>query len=264
MTSTINIKGFRIGESIRIQDIKLGRKEVLHASTLTELFFCVKENEFVFIQSDGEVSFANCTNDIIQYYLQFLHAFIDSPVTHKDEYGEDFIIYVDPNQTLKFEYNSISVPEVNADVIRIVMLNVNQSVVLDFYNTLSQQYLNETSYLTKEMEASGRLKISGKTLMKFIGKTQNTQNRIIDNLYFLDSPELVWEDEYISQINQGLIKVFQLKIRFKEIEYTLKIIDNNLRTFTQLVYHRDNSKLEIVIIVLILFEFINALINSFW
>jgi len=264
MPSSIQIKGFRIGESIRIQDIKLGIKEIIYAFTVTELFFGVNDNAYVFIQSDGEVSFANCTSDVIQYYLQILHQHIVSPVLHEEEFKEELMIYVDANQPLKFDYNSISIPEVNADVIKIVMLNVNQSVVLDFYNTLSQQYLNETSYLTKEMELFGQLKISGKTLMKFIGKTQNTQNRIIDNLYFLDTPELVWEDEYVSQINAGLMKVFQLKIRFKEIEYTLKIIDNNLRTFTQLVYHRDNSKLEIVIIVLILFEFINALINSFW
>jgi len=95
--------------------------------------------------------------------------------------------------------------------------------------------------------------------MKFIGKTQMTQNRIIDNLYFLDAPDTVWENEYLSQINNGLSKIFKMKTRFREVEYTLHIIDNNLRTFAQLVQHRDSSKMELIIIFLILFEVLNAL-----
>ena len=95
--------------------------------------------------------------------------------------------------------------------------------------------------------------------MKVIGKTLNTQNRIVDNLYFLDAPDTVWENEYLSQINSGLSKIFKTKTRFREVEYTLRIIDNNLRSFAQLVQHRDSNKMEVIIIFLILFEVLNAI-----
>lgn len=132
-------------------------------------------------------------------------------------------------------------------------------MVLDYFTELSQDLLFETGKFTQELELTGKLSISKTRLMKFIGKTLNTQNRIIDNLYFIDAPDTVWENEYLSQINHGLSGVFNLKTRFREVEYTLKIIDNNLGVFAQLVQHRESKKLDIIIIFLIFFEILNAL-----
>ena len=139
---------------------------------------------------------------------------------------------------------------------------MSQSVLLDYFTALSQDFLNETAKFSRELELRGKLSIPKTKLMKFIGKTLNTQNRIIDSLYFLDAPDTVWENEYLSQINNGLSRTFNLKTRFREIEYTLKIIDNNLRTFAQLVQHRESNKMELIIIFLIFFEILNALFGK--
>ena len=72
----------------------------------------------------------------------------------------------------------------------------------------------------------------------------------------------MWEEEYLSQINAGLSGTFNLKTRFKEVEYTLTIIDNNQRIFAQLVQHRDANKLEWIVILLILFEVLHAVLGG--
>jgi uncharacterized Rmd1/YagE family protein len=258
----IKIVAYQLGKNIHLSPFKSAYEGVVYSSTATEVFIKKGDFSYIYVQNYGEVAFSDCSERDIQEFIAFIRPFVDAPVVSGKEHKEDFVIEVNPGQKLNFDYNFIKVPEINADVIKIAMLNVSQSVVLDYFTELLQTLLSETSKITEELEQRGKLSISKTNLMKFIGKTQNTQNRIIDNLYFLDAPDTVWEIEYLSQINNGLSRIFNLKTRFREVEYGLKIIDNNLRTFAQLVQHRDSNKMELIIIFLIFFEVLNALIGK--
>jgi uncharacterized Rmd1/YagE family protein len=258
----VKIVAYLLGKNIHLKNFKEAYQGSIHSGTSTELFIQKGETSFIYIQNYGELAFSDCTDDQINEYIALIMPFVDGRVSKGKEYKEDFIIEVNPGHALKFDYNFIQVPEINADVIKIAMLNVSQSVVLDYFMELSQNQLTETDTFSRELEQRGKLGISKTKLMKVIGKTINTQNRIVDNLYFLDAPDTVWENQYLSQINSGLSKIFKTKTRFREVEYTLRIIDNNLRTFAQLVQHRDSNKMEVIIIFLILFEVLNALFGK--
>ncbi len=258
----IKIVAYRLGGAIHLKNLKAAYKGGIHSATSTDVFIQKGEYAYIYVQNYGEVAFSECDDKTISEFLDFVRRFAEAPALAEKEYKEDFVIEIDPGSQLKFDYNSIRVPEINADVIKISMLNVSQSVVLDYYTEVSQNILYETTKYTRELELSGKLRISKKELMKLIGKTLNIQNRITDNLYFLDAPDTVWDDEYLSKINAGLSKIFNLKTRFNEVEYTLKIIDNCQKTFAQLVQHRDANKLEWVIILLIFFEVLNTLIGK--
>ncbi len=257
----IKIVTYWLGEKIDLKSFNLAYKEPIYSSTSTEIFIRKGEHSYIYIQNYGEVSFSDCDEITIDEFIDQIGFFVHKPVLQRNQYREDFLINVDINSKLHFEYTSIRIPEINADVIKIILLNVSQSVVLDHFSDLSRSLLNDTNKITLELELKGKLGISKSKLMKFIGKTLNTQNRIIDNLYFLDAPDTVWENEYLSKINIGLSRTFDLKTRFREIEYTLKIIDHNLRTFAQLIQHRDSNKLEWIIIFLILFEILHAIVG---
>ena len=97
-------------------------------------------------------------------------------------------------------------------------------------------------------------------MLKFIGRALNTQNDIADNIYIFDAPEEVWENENLDSLNKGLIKHFDLRVRISEIEYTLRIIDDNLKVFLQISNQRESNVLEWIIIVLILMELLNIFI----
>jgi len=252
-----------LGESINLQKVREAYPGTVSVGSLSEVFIRKGEYAYVYVQNYGEVAFSNCDENTIKEFIASVLPFVDSPALPGKEYKEDFIISVAPGQSLSFEYNSIQVPDINADVIKIVMLNVNQSVVLDYFTELCQNILYETTRYTHELELRGKVGISKTKLMKLIGKTLNIQNRITDNLYFLDAPDTVWDMEHLSEINAGLSKTFNLKTRFREVEYTLKIIENNQRTFAQLVQHRDANKLEWIIILLIFLEVVNTLIGKY-
>jgi uncharacterized Rmd1/YagE family protein len=161
-----------------------------------------------------------------------------------------------------FEFNEAVLDKLDEKVIRIAMLNLAQSVALDYYHWVSENLLTQVKSFANELEISGKLKISRKNMMRFLGKALNTQNDIAENIYIFDAPDQVWDDEYLDKLHQGLMKHFDLRVRFSEIEYTLRIIKDNLTVFRDIIHQRESSILEIIIIILILVEVFDLFITK--
>ncbi|HEX8039620.1 MAG TPA: RMD1 family protein, partial [Chryseosolibacter sp.] len=178
---------------------------------------------------------------------------------------DEFQIRVEPGKGTFFEFAEAVVDKLTEKAIRVAMLNLAQSVALDHYHAVSENLLTEIKGFANQLERTGKLKISRKNMHRFLGKALNTQNDIAENIYIFDAPDLTWEDEYLDKLHQGLMKHFDLKVRFSEIEYTLRIIENNLAIFREIIHQRESNLLEFIVILLILVEvfdlFITKLLN---
>ena len=255
----VKILAYQISEQINLKKLKADYKAPIYSSSSVDLYYykAEKNNSALYILSYGVVVFANYEDIEISHFLNFLKEYCVNPL--KEPYIEDVLVH--EGKKLSFSYNDVYLPEIKPDVIRIVMLNVAQSALLDFYTESSQILLTEAGQLTNQLEKYGQLKISRKNLLKFIGKTLNIKNRIIDNLYIFDVPDVVWENEYLDKVNDGMSKTFDIKTRFHETEYTLKIVESNLTIFTEIVQQKTSNIQELIIIFLILFEVVNVIIG---
>lgn len=177
------------------------------------------------------------------------------------KHSEEFEIVTEAKE-IKFGFNKIEIISPNADVFRLIMLNVSQSVALDYYYELTNRLLVETNLQTQYLEKKGRLYISGKNLKKYIGRTLNLKSNIAENLYIFDSPAETWEDEDLNKIDIGLKKTFDLQVRFRHIQESLQIIKDNFELFKDIMQYRSSYVLEIIIIILILMEVVNLVIEK--
>ncbi|MFV0571277.1 MAG: RMD1 family protein [Xanthomarina gelatinilytica] len=100
----------------------------------------------------------------------------------------------------------------------------------------------ETNKHTKYLENKGELDISGNKLKRFIGKVLNIKNRILENLYIFDSPEITWENEQLNKLNTDLKQTFDLKDRYRLIHDRIEIIKENLELFKASSQHFQNEK----------------------
>ena len=159
--------------------------------------------------------------------------------------------------------NKIEVPSATVvDVLRLVMLNVSQSVALDFYEDQTNRLLEETNNYTQGLEKRGRLGISGKKLKQYIGRTFLLRNKIAENIYVFDSPPETWENESLNKIDVDLKRTFDLQVRVRVIQEGLNIIRDNLELFRSLLQYRNSTILEWVIIILIFVEVIDLLLQK--
>jgi len=255
----IQIVAYQPAENINIKRLKADYTGQLIGSAVYDLFYRYKSG-YIYVLSYGVVVFANVEEIDRSNFLNLIRNYSDNLLEVRIQ--EDFVINKGASQSPEFAYNALSVPEVNDDIIRITMLQVAQSIALDFYQERSQLLLTETVQLTNQLERFGKLKTSKKQVLKFIGRTLNMKNRIIDDLYVFDSPPVTWESELLGKVNDGLAKTFDINVRFRDVEYTLRSVEANLQIFMDLINTEQSHRLEWIIIGLILFEVIHLLVQQ--
>jgi required for meiotic nuclear division protein 1 len=256
----MKIEAYQISEVI---NLKKFRNEYANEPLLfnnSELFYRRENGTYCYLLSYGVVAFADFTDLEKSEFIRFVKGYVEDEVEGK--YDDNFDILTDPSVSVVLKYNSITVSEITEDTIRIVMLNVGQSVALDHYEELTLAIFNDTKKITDELETKGTFKYAKKELLKFIGRTLNIKNSIIDNLYIFDAPDIVWDNEHLERIDKGLKKNLDLKMRYQDIDYKLKIVQDNLTLFTDLLQNRESTRLEWIVIILILIEVFDILIKK--
>ncbi|HEX8315725.1 MAG TPA: RMD1 family protein [Flavisolibacter sp.] len=179
----------------------------------------------------------------------------------EDSLTDEFLIETGAKD-LRVGFNKIDIPSASINVLRLVMMNVSQSVALDYYEEQTSKLLSETNQYTQMLETKGRLDMSGKKLKQHIGRTLLLRNRIAENIYVFDSPPETWEDEHLNKIDSDLKRTFDLHVRVRTIHEGLSIIRDNLELFRGLLQHRNSSILEWIVILLILVEVLDLFITK--
>ena len=257
---TVKLYAFYIAESINLKQLKADFTGNLLTSSNSELFYSIGDNGYINIFNYGAVVFANFSTIEISKTINFLRNYCSTFFDKKLD--EQYEIIMKKDSENFFSFNALHIPKITENVIKIVMLNLAHSVSLDYYTDVSEELLTAIKNFSIELETKGKLHISKKNMLKFIGKSLNTKNRIAENLYIFDAPEIVWEDEYIDKINRGLIESFELRNRHKEIEFTFKNIEDNLYMFLEINQHSESNRLEYIIIILIFIEVIDMFISK--
>jgi uncharacterized Rmd1/YagE family protein len=261
MSQTVKLSAFLIANQLDIKGIKafLDLKPVADSSS--ELFYSFTGGKYQYYFNYGVLVFAGYAEDEMKWAAKAVTAYQKTPMT--SWLRDDHEIIVEEGRQLSFDNDKVILERIDHQVIRIAMLNVAQSVALDYYHSVSENLLNEVKGFANQLELTGRLKVSRKNMMRFIGKALNTQNDIAENIYIFDAPDIVWEDMYLDKLHQGFMKYFDLRVRYNEIEYTIRIIEDNLSVFREIIHQRESTLLEFIIIILILVEVFDLLITKF-
>jgi len=255
----MTVLSYQIADSIDIKQFKAAFKAELYHSDADELFYQTGNQQYIYIFKYGVVCFLNYDAIRISAFLQLISSFCKN--LFAEQLSEEFVIETEASEN-KIGYNKIEIVTAKIDVLRLIMLNVSQSVALDYYSQQTNKLLEEANYHTQSLERRGKLDISGISLKKYIGKTLLLKNRISENLYIFDSPPETWEDENLNKIDLGLKKTFDLQERFRHVSEGLQIVKDNLELFKDLLQYRNSTLLEWIIILLILVEVLNLFIDK--
>ena len=250
---------YQMADSIDVKAFRSSYKEGIYHYDADELFYKTGELSFVYVFKYGVVCFLNYVEAERDAFLHRIAPFCRNMFELK--LSESFEVETDAKEN-KFGYNKIEIVSPDIEVLRLIMLNVSQSVSLDYYSEQTNLLQEETNSHTQSLERRGRLAITGQSLKRYIGKTLNLKNRIAENLYIFDSPPETWEDENLNKIDQGLKRTFDLQDRYRDIREGLEIVKENLELFKDLLQYRNSTYLEWIIISLVFLEVLNLLIDK--
>ena len=102
---------------------------------------------------------------------------------------------------------------------------------------------------------------STEDLIKFIGLCMDTKQEIISNLYIVDSPDETWENIELDRMHQDLKSMMDVDIRYRALEYKIKIIQESVEVIVDLSKSKRETRLELTIIFLIGVEIFLTLIQ---
>src|ERR1700712_4836225 len=125
------VLSYQIADNIDVKGLKNAFKAELYYSDSTELFYKITNDTFIYIFKYGVVCFLNCDSVKISEFLQLITQYSKNPFTEK--LTEEYVINTNASEN-KIGYNQIEIIDSNIDVLRLIMLNVSQSVALDYYD----------------------------------------------------------------------------------------------------------------------------------
>jgi required for meiotic nuclear division protein 1 len=253
------VVSYQVADSIDVKRFSSGFSGELVYHDQSELFYKTGMEQYVYVFKYGAVCFLNYGIKEIESFLQLIYPYCKN--LFENSLTDEFLVQTEAKE-VKVGFNQIEIPSANIEVLRLVMMNVSQSVALDYYEEQTSKLLEETNTHTQTLVNKGRLGLSGKYLKVFIGKTLLLRNRIAENIYVFDSPPETWENESLNRIDGELKRTFDLQVRVRTIHEGLNIIKDNLELFRTLMQHRYSSMLEWIVIILILFEVVNLVIEK--
>lgn len=254
------VYGYHIANKLNIAVLQ--RKLVYDAIKVepTELLLKTENNGLISIFNYGSIVFIDVEQHEQVKIMQTIRHLLELPDIELK--SEAFDIEVDATRSCMVLFNKLIVDEWNEDLGQIIMLNIAQSVAMDFYMQQAEKLMEETRQYTTRLEMTGKLGLRGRTLLKFIGRVLNLKNGIVENLYVFDSPKMVWDDQKLNRLDTDLSRELDMQIRYKNLQENLSIIKENLDLFKDVSQHSHSSLLEWIIILLILVEVINMVLEK--
>lgn len=256
----IEIIGYHLGARLDLRALKDSFTFNCVYFDPTEIIYTEDDLSYIQIHDYGSIVFFGIEktkqNEIINSIRSILK------LDRNELKPEMYEVEIDPKSPYKVLFDRIVIDQLNLEVARVLMLNIAQSVALDHYTEQANSLLEEISIHTAELERDGKFKIKGKNLTKYIGKTMNLKNIIATNLYIFDSPTIAWNDEDLNRINQDLVRELDIASRYKSLQESVQTIQESLDTFNDFRQHAHSSKLEWIIIILILFEIAKSIWDS--
>ncbi|MCL5130118.1 RMD1 family protein [Algibacter sp. L4_22] len=253
------VVAYQVASAIQLKTSKQELPWQLVFQDSDELYYKSSDQKFIYIFQYGMVCFFNMAHAEIEQALKKIKPFCSNYFTEK--LSESVSVIIKP-ETLRVTFDHVVLPKLDQEMIRLVMLNTSQSVALNRYAEITEELLIETNKHTLYLEEKGKLDISGNKLKRFIGKILNIKNKISENLYIFDSPESTWENEQLNKLNQDLKRTFDLQDRYRLIHDRIEIIKDNLELFKDIMDHKESSRLEWIIIILIVIEVIDLFVGK--
>lgn len=221
----------------------------------------VSNNRFLFASSFGVLTFCNFSHQEIGSMLDRLgvpEAFSYSTAL----LNQDYPMIVDTQcEKPQIDSNVIRYNKFDKSVASIISLAISQSVGLEKREKSLEKKMYESRLIYDIIE---NLKMRDrKKLMKFSSSIAKERFDILNQLYLLDKPDIIWDDMELESLYNQLSNQLELKSRFDIIEYKINYLKESVELAIDLVNQKTSEYLEWIIIWLIAVEIFFTIYENF-
>jgi uncharacterized Rmd1/YagE family protein len=255
------IHAYHLHETLKLKAINLLFEGKSITKSATRLAFQEGERGFYFIYRFGSVIFFNMSPEKREIVLGKLKSLIGEKqemIIH-----EEFALMVDPGTGISVEFDSVTIDEFTIERLDIVSMVLAQSTALEYFEIKVDEMLGRSADIGHALQRRGHLERRAGEIKKFIGQCITTKQSLVASLYLLDKPDETWEDQVLDKLYREAVDMFELKERYRTVDYKLRMIQENLELIADLLQYRHANFLEWAIIVLIAIEIVLFVLQLF-
>lgn len=217
------------------------------------LTYLLGPQEFLFLFSFGATVFVNISRDAQKGIRKSIGRFLIDSI--KKEYEESYTLRKNQEQFSTLA-NSADLPAIGVEEIEIASRVLAQSVALDYIEDLTEEILGNIAIINAELEKSGRFLADVRSILRISARNSNIIQFVISKLSLLDKPDVLWEKEYLETFFSQLADLFELRSRFRNIEYKIGFARDNSEFAITVLSSRRANFLELVIVILIMIDIV--------
>ncbi len=153
------VVSYQAADFIDIKNLRQAINGNLLYKDASELFYEMSSGRYLYLFRYGVISFFNYEPAEISSFFEVLQPYCRNFLTR--DFNDELMVETNAVEN-RISHNKIEIKNDNPDVLRMIMLNVSQSVTLDYYSDQTEKLLEETNSYTQLLARKGRLIISGR------------------------------------------------------------------------------------------------------
>ncbi|HNF99949.1 MAG TPA: RMD1 family protein [Pseudomonadota bacterium] len=261
--NTLHVYAYAYAATFRLRDLSpvFGDAEVEHDKDCLVARFSGVKTRMAVLFDFGSVVLIGLSREERERLISAIGARI-APEPHPP-LTEDFLVEVRPGAEIEVQFDRVILSEASVSALKVISLVLAQSAAMDYYDEDVQEIQQRTHVITRALQAEGRVPGRLDKLVQFIGSCIETKNGMIATLALFDKPDATWDNQQIDRIYSGLRVELEIDDRFRALEAKLRMIQENLVLLADLYHSRSTWRLELTVVLLILFEILLNLWNLF-
>lgn len=212
----------------------------------------------IFYFSYGAVVCWNMTKEAVQPFLEEV-----KPYEHQrnDEIETDEFTYLYDGGP-KIADDEIILP--NQDILTRLAIShgLAQSVKLGSFEVAIQKTVNNVQYIPEDLAKQGKISLSRREIRRKMGELFIERNSITLHVNVLDTPELFWDYPELEPLYRMIASYLDIEKRSHVLNQRLQSVHELFEMLGTELNHQHSSRLEWIIIGLIVIEVIVSLLND--
>ena len=131
-----------------------------------------------------------------------------------------------------------------------------KSVVLARHEREVATVFDATEPLARELAQSGRISGGRGSILKHIGNALSVRHRVTGPVEVSEKPDILWDKPHLERLYARLEDEYELRERAESLNRKLAVIAETAQVLTDIIDTRRSLRLEVIIVLLILFEVI--------
>lgn len=243
------VRAVRLGKKINLRELQKNLQFEVAFKDPFVLEYSSKKHIVIFRY--GVVVFWGLESGDINHFLSRIAPYVVDIIENQQE---EHVEVKTKAKKDEISPTGISVNGLTVEKVALISEVLGRSVVLDSFEREVDNILVSFGDITAGFAARGKTSLSSRTLLKKVGEAMSIQHLTVNQMAMLDKPDLTWDDAHLNEFYRDLADDYEIKDRYSILDDRLQMIFKNVEFILNVIEGRRSLFLEIVIVLLILFE----------